>query len=74
MSAPMIAIRVSAAAYTVLRSHGAWSTPGARHRDGSYTLAVYPELLKHLATVALVHEKLPATILRVLGPEAEPVA
>jgi hypothetical protein len=70
----MTLIRVPAAAYAALRCHAArFSTPGARHRDGSYTLAVAPELLEHLGSLALRNETLGATIVRVLqstrGPE-----
>ena len=67
MPASMTAIRVPAAAYAVLRRHATrFSTPGARHRDGSYTLAVAADLLKHLVAAALPDEAMGETILRVL--------
>jgi hypothetical protein len=73
----MTLIRVPAAAYAALRCHAAlFSTPGARHRDGSYTLAAAPELLEHLGSLALGNETLGATIVRVIqssqaGPASE---
>jgi hypothetical protein len=69
----MTLIRVPAAAYAVLRCHAArFSTPGARHRDGSYTLSVAAELLEHLGSLALPNERLAATILRVLQSSRGP--
>jgi hypothetical protein len=63
----MTLIRVPAAAYAALRCHAArFSTPGARHRDGSYTLAAAPEVLEHLGSLALGNETLGTTIVRVL--------
>jgi hypothetical protein len=63
----MTLIRVPAAAYALLQCQAAcFSTPGARHRDGSYTLAVAAELLEHLSSLALPNEALAATILRLL--------